>query len=826
MATRPPEGVHGGTDRGSARRVHYPGPHARPLLSAAGCGHSMASNATSETAFLNIRTGPTPDAEILAALVAGRCARAFDVLGMHGLDGEAGPGMVVRVFLPWADRVDLLREGTPIAMERTDEGGIFEAVFAGEENFFPYRLRATDRRNREVELDDPYRFLPVLDEETLLRFRQGTEVRAHRFLGACPVVHQDVAGTRFGVFAPDAANVNLMGDFNGWDARCHPMRPRGSTGVWELFVPGVGQGAHYKYEVHPREGGRVLAKADPYGFAHELRPASASVVWDPDAFEWTDHAWMASRTERQAVDRPMSVYEVHLGSWRRRPGADPKAGEPGWLTYTELADTLLPYVQELGYTHVELLPVTEHPLDESWGYQTTGYFAPTARHGTPDEFKAFVDRAHALGIGVILDWVPAHFPTDPHGLRAFDGLPLYEHPDPRRGAHPDWGTLVFDYGRPEVAEFLVSSALFWLEAYHADGLRVDAVASMLYLDYSRPEGQWVPNAYGGNENLDAIAFLRRLNDEVHGACPGALMIAEESTAWPRVTHPPAEGGLGFDVKWNMGWMNDTLEVFKADPLFRKGLYNKLTFSMIYAFSERFLLPFSHDEVVHLKGSLLSKMPGSAEERFANLRLLLAYMWAHPGRKLLFMGSELGQWAEWSEAGELNWRALEGEQPRGLTELIRRLNQLYTTEPALHEVDTSWEGFEWIDCHDPDRTVISFLRWAREWTHPVAVACSFTPVAWEGFRLAVPYAGRYRVLLNTDAKAFGGAGRGPEGIVTATEGELHGRPAWVEITLPPLGAVYVQPLDAAEVSGGGRSDLEPRAPEPPAPDAGRDRGRSS
>ncbi len=675
-------------------------------------------------------------------------------------------------------------------MKRTHRAGLFEVEFPDDTDFFPYLLAIEDPKGREWTVEDPYRFGPALDEERVHAFLEGREHRVHQILGAQPVEHEGVQGTLFSVWAPHAAAVNLMGDMNGWDGRCHPMRSRGATGVWELFVPGAGVRTRYKYEVVTGHG-EHMEKADPCGRAVELRPATASEVWDASGYEWADDTWMAQRGAVQADEAPLSVYEVHLGSWRRNPSEDEPEWSPGWLDYRELAEELLPYVQEIGFTHVELLPVMEHPLDQSWGYQPLGFFAPTSRYGSPDDLRYFVDRAHELGIGVLLDWVPGHFPRDAHGLIRFDGTPLYEHPDPRQAAHPEWGTLVFDYGKPAVRSFLVSSALHWLEDYHVDGLRVDAVASMLYLDYSRPAGTWVPNPQGGNENLEAVEFLKELNDTVHEACPGTLMIAEESTSWPRVSHGTDRGGLGFDQKWNMGWMNDTLDIMSADPVHRRYRYDRLTFSLVYAFSERFFLPMSHDEVVHGKRSLLSKMPGTRLQKFANLRLLLAYQWAHPGRKLLFMGQELGQWTEWNADAEVDWALLDFETHRGVRHLVGDLNRLYRGEESLHAYDFRPEGFEWLDCNDAERTTVSFLRWAPEWRDFVVVVANFTPVHRDGFQLGVPFPGRYRVLLNTDAPVYGGYGAVVPPELDTVPGPLHGREQHLEFPLPGLSVLYLK-----------------------------------
>ncbi len=735
--------------------------------------------------------------DFVSALTEGRCSVPFDFLGVHPDETDASRH-VVRVFLPWAAAVTLVRHGEDHSMPRVHDPGLFEASFVAD-HAFAYTLRVTDGNGQVFALEDPYRFLPVLDETALAPFKDGTERRAHRLLGARVLEHQGVTGTCFSVWAPHAFNVNLMGEFNRWDSRCHPMRPRGSTGVWELFVPGTGRGTHYKFDVRPRETSGRVAKTDPFARAMELRPRTASVVWDgAERYEWGDGEWMGTRAARHAPDAPLAIYEVHVGSWRKHAGHDAKKGTPGWYGYRELADTLLPYAKELGFTHVELLPVAEHPLDLSWGYQTVGYFAPTSRHGTPDDFRYFVDRAHQLGIGVLLDWTPAHFPRDAHGLARFDGVPLFEHPDPRRGAHPDWGTLIFDYGRPEVASFLVSSALYWFEEFHIDGLRVDAVASMLYLDYSRAAGEWVANRYGGRENLEAIAFLKTLNDAVREEYPDVMMIAEESTAWSKVSFPTADGGLGFHFKWNMGWMHDTLEVLRGDPLFRKNLYSKLTFSIWYAESEFFLLPLSHDEVVHMKGSLYGRMPGSPAQKLANLRLLLTYMWMHPGKKLLFMGGEFGQPSEWNFEKELEWGLLASPGHKGVQALVARLNQLYAAEPALHNLEREARGFEWLECHDAARTTIAFIRWAPEWTDPVVVAANFTPMVWEGYRLPVPFSGTYEVLLNSASQLHGAdpAHDLPE-TLDAVEGELHGRKHYLEFDFPPLAAIALKVRSGAE-----------------------------
>jgi len=724
---------------------------------------------------------------VVQALVSGAHPTPFDVLGAHP-DGAGD--VIVRAFIPGAVGVWVLRAGERTPMRRVNDSGLFEARFEGAEVFL-YRLTVEGPDGRQHDLDDPYRFLPAVDEVRVRAFLDGREHRVHQVLGAKLMTHEGVRGTLFAVWAPHARAVAVMGDMNGWDGRRHPMRSRGDTGVWELFLPGVGHGARYKYRIIDAEGA-VREKADPCGRAVELRPATASEVWDERAFPWTDAAWMEARGRWKSDEAPMSVYEVHLGSWRRRPDRGPD--DPGWLSYRDLAEELLPYVAEMGFTHVELLPVLEHPLDQSWGYQPLGFFAPTSRHGSPDDLRYFVDRAHAMGIGVILDWVPGHFPEDEHGLVRFDGTALYEHQDPRQARHPDWGTLTFGFEKPEVRAFLISSALHWLEDYHLDGLRVDAVASMLYLDYSRHAGEWSPNADGGRENLAAVGFIRELNDAVHAACPGALTIAEESTAWPGVSHGTDRGGLGFDQKWNMGWMNDTLEVMETDPLYRKYRYGSFTFSIMYAFSERFVLPFSHDEVVHGKRSLLSKMPGPDDEKFGHLRALYGLQWGHPGKKLLFMGSEFGQWTEWNVDAALDWPLLGFERHAGLRLLMADLNRLYRAESSLHTLDFHPNGFEWLICDEPDQVLLAWVRWAPGWTDYVAVVVNLTPVPRPDFQLPLPWAGAHRVLLNTDAPEYGAPGTPWVPPVLSTRpAQVRGREHVLDLPLPGLSALYLKPI---------------------------------
>ena len=626
----------------------------------------------------------------------------------------------------------------------------------------------------------------LLTDFDLYLFNEGTHVRIYDKLGAHVVTVDGTPGVVFSVWAPNADAVSVIGDFNHWDPDATPLQPRQSSGIWEGFVPGIGQGVLYKFSIKPRFSPYRIEKADPFGFAAELRPRTGSMVWDLTKYEWQDQTWLAHRPAAQTFDAPISIYEVHLGSWRRVPETG------GFLTYRELGEQLAEYCQMMGYTHVELLPISEHPFDPSWGYQTVGYYAPTSRFGTPDEFRAFVDILHRAGIGVLLDWVPAHFPRDAHGLANFDGTALYEHADPRQGEHPDWGTKVFNYGRNEVRSFLISNAVFWVEQYHIDGLRVDAVASMLYLDYSREPGQWVPNQFGGRENLEAISFLQRMNEVVHTECPGVLTVAEESTAWPQVTRPPYMGGLGFSLKWNMGWMHDTLSYILQDPIHRRWHHNELTFSLLYAFQENFVLPFSHDEVVHGKGSMLNKIPGDAWQKFATLRLLYAYMYGHPGKKLLFMGLDFGQGDEWSEAKSIDWHLLQYPFQSGLQRCVADLHRVYRSQPALHEVDFNWHGFQWLESHDNENSVFAFLRMGRHPNNMLVVVCNFTPVPRYEYRVGVPTGGPWREVLNTDSSLYAGSNVGNGGQVWARDDAWAGQPHSLCLTLPPLGAVYLTP----------------------------------
>ena len=635
------------------------------------------------------------------------------------------------------------------------------------------------------ELDDRSRHGHVLTDYDLYLFGEGRHTRIYEKLGAHPMRVGDTAGVHFAVWAPNAERVSAVGDFNGWDGRAHPMRSLGTSGVWEIFVPAAQAGERYKFELHTKNG-ELLLKVDPFGFAFEVPPLSASVICSPD-YEWGDAEWIGARQAAGSwLERPLAIYEVHLGSWARVPHENDR-----YLTYAELAERLIPYVKEMGYTHIELLPVMEHPFSGSWGYQVTGFFAPTSRFGSPRDFKAFVDACHRAGIGVLLDWVPGHFPKDAHGLARFDGTALFEHEDPRQGEHYDWGTLIFNYGRNEVRCFLLANALYWLHEFHADGLRVDAVASMLYLDYSREHGEWVPNKFGGRENLEAIDFIRELNTLTHGELPGTITVAEESTAWPSVSRPAYVGGLGFTYKWNMGWMNDILEYMRQDPIHRRWHHNHLTFSLLYAFTENFILPFSHDEVVHGKGSLYGKIPGDAWQRAATLRALYGFMYAHPGKKLMFMGDEFGQPREWNHDRSLDWHLLDDPSHASLRRYVQDLNRHYQAEPALHERDFDADGFRWIECNDNENSVVSFIRRGRGGAFVVAVL-NFTPVPREGYRIGVPAAGSYVELVNSDSELYGGGNVGNAGVVFTEPIASHGHADSLRLVVPPLGFLLLKP----------------------------------
>ena len=729
--------------------------------------------------------------EAIEAIVTGTHGDPFAVLGPHTLPGAEGSGVVVRVFWPGAKAVDVLaRDGASESrpMRSIHPDGLFEAVLPGRPETVPYRLAGQTPDGRIV-VDDPYRFPSLLGDLDRLLLAEGTHYQAYERLGAHLREMDGVSGVAFAVWAPNARRVSVVGDFNAWDGRRHPMRLHPGIGVWELFVPGLGEGARYKIDILSGSGEPLALKADPYATAFEVEvPRTASAVCSLGGYRWKDETWMRERGRRNALDAPVSIYEVHLGSWMRVPEEGDRL-----LSYGELAQRLGDHVEDLGYTHVELLPVMEHPFYGSWGYQAIGYFAPSRRYGGPADFMAFVDALHQRGIGVILDWVPAHFPDDPQGLAYFDGTHLYEHADPRRGRHAEWNSLIFNFGRNEVANFLLASALFWLDRYHVDGLRVDAVASMLYLDYARKRGEWTPNRFGGNENLEAIDFLRRLNEIVYARHPDVMTIAEESTAWPQVSRPTATGGLGFGLKWNMGWMHDLLDYMSKDPVHRKHHHNRLTFGLLYAWHENFILPLSHDEVVYGKGSLWQKMPGDDWQRAANLRDLYAFMYGYPGKKLLFMGGEFGQTQEWYHERSLDWHLLGmGPYHAGLRALVRDLNHLYRRERALHEVDFEPVGFQWIYCDDAEQSVVSFVRRARDPRDFILFVCNFTPVVRHGYRVGAPVGGFYRELLNTDAAVYGGSNVGNAGGLQAEATASHGYPWTLTLDLPPLATVVLKP----------------------------------
>ena len=732
---------------------------------------------------------PVGQHRYIDGIVAGTEDDPFRILGPHAAGQSRRPDLVVRTMQPRAAAVHLLVAGADVAMTRVHADGFFEATVPPSADAAPlhYRLRITTHDGGVSEVDDPYAFGPVLGDFDLHLFAEGTHGHAWERLGANCIRHCGVDGVHFAVWAPNAQRVSVVGDFNGWDGREHPMRRLVPSGIWEMFIPGLQAGERYKFEVRT-PAGDLLLKADPYARRAERPPATASVIEAPDHYAWGEGDWMRHREALGGWhDRPMSVYEVHLGSWRCVPE---DGGRP--LSYRELAASLVPYVRDLGYTHIELLPVMEHPFTGSWGYQVTGFFAPTSRFGTADDFRFLVDECHRNGVGVLLDWVPGHFPKDAHGLARFDGTALYEHADPRKGEHQDWGTLIFNYGRNEVRTFLLSNALYWLESFHIDGLRVDAVASMLYLDYSRREGEWVPNEHGGREHLEAVEFLKQLNVLTHGRMPGTVTVAEESTAWPGVSRPVHEGGLGFTYKWNMGWMHDILSYTGENPVHRRWSHERVTFSLLYAFTENFILPFSHDEVVHGKGSMLSRMPGDPWQQHATLRALYGYMYGHPGKKLLFMGSEFGQWREWNHDTSLDWHLMDDPLHRGLHGWVRDLNRVYRTEAALHEVDFEDAGFAWVNCNDRDQSIVSFLRRSRR-GEVVVMVVNFTPVPRTDYRLGVPYAGGYRELLNSDAAAYGGSNLGNGGGVTAEPVSADGYPYSVSVVVPPLGFLLLKPV---------------------------------
>jgi len=723
--------------------------------------------------------------EVMKAITRGDYGDPFSVLGLH-TDGP-GNALVFRVFFPDALAISVLEyrsEKEIVALEQLLPEGFFAGSLGRRKKRFPYKLKV-ELEDETLVMEDPYRFDQILDTKETLALANGDYWRIYDKLGAHYTRMGGVSGASFVVWAPNASRVSVVGDFNNWDGRRHVMRLRHKCMAWEIFIPGLTEGDVYMYEIKDRRGNLMALKADPFGFMHECPPKTASVVTDLSRFEWADKNWMKSRTGRNAVNAPISVYEIHPGSWRRVPEEGNR-----WLTYRELADQLIPYLTEMAFTHVQLMPIHEHPFYGSWGYQPLGLYAPTRRYGDPEDFKYLVEQCHKAGIGVYIDWVPGHFPTDNHGLSHFDGTCLYEHEDPRQGFHPDWNTYIYNFGRNEVANFLISNALFWLEHYHIDGLRVDAVASMLYRDYSRNEGEWIPNQHGGNTNLEAIDFLRRLNEVVRDH-EGAVTIAEESTAWPGVSRPTSKGGLGFDFKWNMGWMHDTLEYMKLDPIYRSFHHHKMTFGMVYAFNENFMLPLSHDEVVHLKGSILARMPGDQWRRFANLRAYYGFMWAHPGKKLLFMGGEIAQEREWNHDASLDWHLTQNRFHRGVQSLVRDLNLLYRELPALHQKDCEPSGFQWIEVNEDETSHYSWLRFGEEGTRPVLVVCNLTPVVRKRHRVGVPRAGLWAERLNTDLALYGGSdvNNGPGKKTEPVPSNDYDQS--ITLTLPPLATLILE-----------------------------------
>ncbi|MCG6946707.1 MAG: 1,4-alpha-glucan branching protein GlgB [Deltaproteobacteria bacterium] len=731
---------------------------------------------------------PTISAEQVEAIVRNLHHDPFQILGPHELEVNGHKNWVVRAFVPDSNEVYVINPetGEEYPMRSTHNEHFFEVVLPGPEEIFMYQYRIVATNGHERFVYDPYFFLPQMGELDLYLFGQGDHHKIYEKLGAHPMEVNGVKGVYFAVWAPNARNVSVIGNFNVWHGGKHQMRVLGSSGVWELFVPDIGVGEVYKYEVKDQSG-NIFEKSDPYGFQFEVRPASGSVVADLSKHQWADQQWMDRRERSDPLAQPISIYEVHLGSWMR-------VVEDGnrFLTYRELAHKLVDYVKEMGYTHLQLLPVAEHPFDASWGYQVLGYFAPTSRFGSPEDFQYFVDYCHQNDIGIIVDWVPAHFPRDAHGLAFFDGTHLYEHADPRKGEHQDWDTKIFNFDRNEVRNFLLANTLFWFEKYHIDGIRVDAVASMLYLDYSRKEGEWIPNQFGGRENLGAIDFLKRLNELLFSYYPGVLSIAEESTAWPGVSRPTYLGGLGFNLKWNMGWMNDFLTYLSKDPVHRKYHHNMITFALLYAFHENFVLVLSHDEVVHGKRALLNKMPGDMWQKFANLRALLAFMFGHPGKKLLFMGTEIGQWDEWEEAHSLDWHLLQYEPHRKLQLFVKELNRLYRNEPALYQVDFDYTGFEWIDFLDSDNSIITFMRKASDYKDLLVFVCNFTPVYREDYRVGVPFQGEYIELLNSDSEMYWGSNKGNYGGLWSDEIAWHNQPYSLKLIIPPLSTMIFKP----------------------------------
>jgi len=731
------------------------------------------------------------DENVKEAILSGYCKNPHELLGMHRMGGKT----VICAYIPDAAEIDVISptDGSRENMQRYDERGFF--VLVRDEPFESnlYKFWVRDRSGHIFETYDPYSFWPTISDYDLYLFNEGNHHRIYEKLGAHPREINGIKGTSFCVWAPNAKRVSVVGTFNQWDGRRHQMRMMGSSGVWELFIPGVIKNDIYKYEIKTPFD-EIYLKADPYAFYAEKPPKTASKVYDLDNYEWTDGAWMRRRNRESTFDKPVNIYEVHLGSWRQEPDPDPDS-ETGFrpLSYRQLAEQLIPYAKEMGYTHLELLPVMEHPYAGSWGYQVTGYYALTARYGTPEDFKYFVDTCHNNGLGVILDWVPAHFPKDGHGLARFDGTALYEHEDKRRGEHWEWGTHIFNFGRYEVKNFLISNALYWFDVYHIDGLRVDAVAFMLYLDYGRKEGEWIPNRYGGRENLEAIDFLRHLNMVVYKYYPNVLMIAEESTAWPMVTRPAHDGGLGFSHKWNMGWMNDFLRYMSMDSVYRKYHQNLITFSFMYAWSENFILVLSHDEVVHGKCSLLNKMPGDYWQKFAGLRAALGYFIGHPGKKLLFMGGEFGQFIEWKYKESLDWHLLNYPMHKKMHNYVKDLNHLYLAEPALYEVDFHYEGFEWIDCNDTEHSIVSFIRKGKDWRDMLIFVCNFTPAVHDNYRIGAPVDAEYIEIFNSDSEKYGGSNVLNCNVIKSENLPYHQKPYSMVLRIPPLAVIVLRPL---------------------------------
>ena len=721
--------------------------------------------------------------EEMEAIINGDHGNAFAVLGIHRNKGSKE--VFIRAYYPNTKSIEVIRKSDNSSlgyMEKLDERGFYQINLGVGENF-AYKFKIENDLGNIYEAEDPYRFPPTLGDIDVYLLSEGNHLNMYKILGAHIREMDGVKGVSFAVWAPNAKRVSVVGGFNNWDGRVNPMRKHISCGVWDIFIPGIQEGEIYKYEVKTQND-YILTKSDPVGFYAEKRPHTASIVYNIDRYDWSDEEWMKYRQEYNSFDKPMSIYEVHLGSWRRKENNE-------YLTYRELADTLVPYVVNMGFTHVEFLPLAEHPLDASWGYQVVGMFAPTSRFGTPDDLRYLIDKFHQAGISVIMDWVPAHFPKDGHGLVEFDGTHLYEHADPRKGEHKDWGTKIYNYGRTEVCNFLCASALYWLKEFHIDGLRVDAVASMLYLDYSRNPGEWIPNQYGGNENLEAISFLRKMNELVYGQCKGAFTCAEESTAWPMVSRPTSMGGLGFGYKWNMGWMNDTLRYISHEPIHRKYHHGMLTFGLLYAFNENFILPISHDEVVHGKGSMLSKMPGDEWQKFANLRAYYGFMYTHPGKKLLFMGCEFGQDWEWNSEEGLRWFLLDYPMYKGMQNCVRDLNLMYKGNPSLYQIDFDYRGFEWIEHSNANDSVITYMRKGEKPGDYLIVACNFTPVVRNNYRIGVYEAGNYQEIFNSDDKNYWGSGVKNEGFMKAEDIGWNDKPRSINVTLPPLATIVIK-----------------------------------